>query len=322
MSVNQSAKIGFDFTQLNAPRDAAAKPNGAFALQMAQFQSAALNNLISSAMSGKSGQGASSGNPLFASNASDGNPLYGDTSSSNSAAGANGLNAAGRNMSLCDPESGYKMMSLINKKEISYQAEFAALTEMKGEVTQLQHESEDLAALKASTDNTSVHAELQQFVDEYNTWVGEFDDEMRTDGALANSNAAKVSRYELGQSITSPFNGAKYGLQGMQDLGITIDPVSKLARLDGSKLDSVLAENKTGAIETIQSFSANFAKSAQLLNASDNFIANRLGNLDRVIHYLNANKVDLQAEFGLGDTATPSANIAQALAAYKKIARA
>ena len=72
-------------------------------------------------------------------------------------------------------------------------------------------------------------------------------------------------------------------------------------------------------IDTVQQFSANFAKSAELLNSSNNFIPNRLDNLDRVIDYIAENKTSLQAEFGLGDTARPSATVSKALAAYNRI---
>ena len=56
-----------------------------------------------------------------------------------------------------------------------------------------------------------------------------------------------------------------------------------------SKLDAALASNKDGAISTIQEFIANFAKSAELLNSANNFIPNRLANLDRVIDYITDN---------------------------------
>jgi hypothetical protein len=69
----------------------------------------------------------------------------------------------------------------------------------------------------------------------------------------------------------------------------------------------------------VQAFSANFAKSAELLNSDGNFIPNRLANLNRAITYIDDNKTSLQAEFGLGDSVNPSAQVAKALAAYKQI---
>ena len=106
------------------------------------------------------------------------------------------------------------------------------------------------------------------------------------------------------------------GFRGLADLGLTIDPTTRLATLDASKLDAALASNKAGAVNTIDEFSANFAKSAGLLNSVSNFIPNRLANLDRVIDYISENTASLQTEFGLGAPAKISDKVAKALAAY------
>jgi hypothetical protein len=72
-------------------------------------------------------------------------------------------------------------------------------------------------------------------------------------------------------------------------------------------------------LATVQEFSTNFAKSADLLNAEGNFIPRRLDNLNRVIDFIDNNKASLQAEFGLGDSAAPTGKVAQALAVYNAI---
>lgn len=296
MPINQSNKIGFDLSRLNAPRGTGDKLDSAdFKRQLAEFQTQNLNVLINAG-----NEGSSSGSDALSA-----------------------LSADGRNKSLFDPESGYDMMSLINQKEVGYKAEFAALSQMGDEILQVQGEGEDLTRLDNSTDNASIRKELQEFVEEYNRWVGEFSDEMGEGGALAQSNAAKVSRYELAQSLQNPFTGAQFGVKGLEALGLSVDPESGVAKLDVAKLDSALSGNKTAAVETLREFSNNFVKSAQLLNADNNFISNRLANLGRVVQYLDSNKTSLQAEFGLGDVASNlSANVTQALAAYGKMAKA
>ncbi|PHV12449.1 flagellar filament capping protein FliD [Chitinimonas sp. BJB300] len=305
MSVQSNPVNGFITSLTNTKRNQADTADaGSFAVQLAQFQSQNLSTLLSAAFDSKEAA----------------DPLTAQSTSGTTASGANGLSADGRNLSLFDPESGYKMMSVIRQREVSYQTEFAALTEMKTELGDIKLESEELAGLTTSTDNSNIKAELTEFVDEYNAWIKQFDAEMQAGAALADSNAAKVSRYELDQRIESPFTGAQYGVRGMAALGLTIDPTTKLATLDTAKLDSVLASNKVGAVETIQAFSGDFAKSAAMLNADNNFISNRLANLDRVIDYIGANKASLQAEFGLGD-APKVAGISQALASYKAVSR-
>jgi hypothetical protein len=79
----------------------------------------------------------------------------------------------------------------------------------------------------------------------------------------------------------------------------------------------VLASNKSGAVNTIDEFSANFAKSADLLNSRGNFIPNALDNRGRAIQYISDNLGNLQTEFGTGDRAQPNGQVAKALAAYE-----
>jgi flagellar capping protein FliD len=189
---------------------------------------------------------------------------------------------------------------------------------MKSYVSQMEDAGQHLGNISESTSNEAVAAQLQEFVGQYNSWVQRFNPDMEQGGAMADAQAAHISRYELDQSIKNPFNGARDGVHGLADLGISIDPNTKLAALDTTRLNALLANNRKGAVDTVQEFSANFAKSAELLNSDGNFIPNRLNNLDKVIHYFADHKNDLQQEFGTGDAAKPGSKIAEALAAYKQ----
>ena len=79
----------------------------------------------------------------------------------------------------------------------------------------------------------------------------------------------------------------------------------------------MLASNKSGAVNAIDEFSANFAKSADLLNAKGNFIPNSLDNRGRAIQYITDHITNLQSEFGTGNSAQPTGSVAKALAAYE-----
>ncbi len=233
------------------------------------------------------------------------------------AAGIPGLSATGRNLSLFDPESAFTMMSRINSLDATCKAQFSELSEMKAAVSEMKEAGQTLGdAVDSTSENAAITSQLQTFVSKYNEWAAEFEATVRGDGVLAGTQAADISLYELRQSIENRFNGALDGFRGLADLGLTIDPTTRLAALDTSKLDSALATNKAGAVNTIDEFSANFAKSAGLLTSASNFIPNRLANLDRVIDYISENKTSLQAEFGLGDPAKTSDKVAKALAAY------
>ena len=234
---------------------------------------------------------------------------------------AQGLSTSGRNVSLFDPESAYRMMSVINNKDVTYKAQFSELSAMKTNVSIMQQAGQTLGKVSGSMDNEAIKTELQAFAGQYNEWIKRFDGTVKTDGLLAGTQAAEISLYELEQSVENIFNGARNGFHGLRDLGLSIDQTTNLASVDTNTLDAALANNKNGVINTIQEFSANFAKSAGLLNSANNFIPNRLANLDRVIDYISDNKPALQAEFGLGDPASPSTPVARALAAYNQIFR-
>ena len=230
------------------------------------------------------------------------------------------LSADGRNMSLFDPESGYKMMSRINQFEVDFKAQFAELDAMGDAIEHMEAVAAHLAdAVDTSTTNSDIVTQLQSFIDQYNAWEDRFDDTVAQGGVLDNIQAAEISLYELEQSVSSIFHGAtgpNGGVSGLKDLGITIDPVSKQATLDIARLNSVLATNKGGVVSAIDDFGAHFAQSADMLNSEGNFIQNALNNRSRAIDYIANNKTNLQSEFGTGDAAAPSSATAKALAAY------
>ena len=229
-----------------------------------------------------------------------------------------GLSAAGRNMALSDPESAYQMMTVINKDDVSYKAQFSELSEMKSWVFQMQDAGQSLGSIALSTGNDSIKSHLQGFAGQYNNWIQRFNPDIQQGGLLADTQAAQASKFELEQNVNNRIFGIKDGVHGLSDLGFTIDLNTKLASMDTAKLDSLLATNKQGVVDTLQEFSANFAKSASLLNSDGNFILKQLDNLNRAIHFITDNKASLQEEFGTGNAAKPTGQVAQALAAYNQ----
>lgn len=288
------------------------------------MQAQLLNSLMSSGSDTKNNDSWATIFSLLASNGTQLDQLSSDplsllTQGSNiSQSSIKGIPAAGRNMALADPESAYKMMTVINKDDVSYKAQFSELSQMKSYVFQMQDAGQGLGSIVLSTGNDSIKSQLQDFVGQYNNWIQRFSPDIQQGGLLADTQAARASRFELEQNVNNRFFGIKDGVHGLGDVGITIDPNTRLASLDTAKLDSVLATNKQGVVDTVQEFSTNFTKSASLLNSEGNFILKQLGNLDRVIHYIADNKDSLQKEFGIGDPAKPTGQIAQALAAYNQ----
>lgn len=324
MSISGLSNSGFNYALFNVGNMASQAKLGALARQTSDsgglFDSLALQaaNLRSEVLGTLLGSGTDSTDSSAGIDA-----LLASLSASVNAAGqgggANGLSATGRNTALYDPESAYDMMSVINDNDVNYKAQYSELSQMKTYLSELRQHGENLGDINLTTANDSIATRLQAFAGQYNDWVKRFAADMERGGLLTETQAAQVSRYELEQSIENIFNGTRDGLHGLGDLGLTIDPATDLAVVDSAKLESVLASNKQGAVNALQEFSANFARSAELLVSDGNLIPNRLDNLDRVIDYFADNKSSLQAEFGLGDTPKPSGQIARALAAYNRI---
>lgn len=227
------------------------------------------------------------------------------------------LAESGRNTALFDPESAYTMMSFINNSEVSFKAQYAELASMGEEVEHLEEIGGALADADLITPNEDIKARIEAFSAEYNRWIDRFSPDTRPGGILDNVQAAEVSLFELEQNITNVFVGAKDGFRGLDDIGISIDPQTRKISFDPAVLDSALAANKPGVVAAIDQFSADFAKSADLLNQADNMIPRQLDNRQRAIDFISSHRSSLEAEFGRGDAAQPAGQVARALAAYE-----
>ena len=239
------------------------------------------------------------------------------TAALNPSGDVGGPSSTGRNSALFDPESAYNMMSLINSSDALYKAQYSELSQMKTGVARMQAAGQGLGDITAAPAD-EIQARLQHFVAQYNDWRQSFGPDVQQGGLLAGTQAAQVSLYELEQSVENIFNGATDGIHGLGDLGITIDPETHLAALDTRQFQAALSTNPQGALNAVHEFGANFAKSAGLLNADNNFIPSQLDNLGRAIHYIADNEDALTQEFGTGDAAKPTGKEAQALAAYNR----
>jgi hypothetical protein len=221
-------------------------------------------------------------------------------------------------MALPDPESAYKMMTEINYRSVQYQAQHSTLNDMQSGVTQLGQAAAKLDSISPESSFSAVKSQLQSFADQYNSWRREFDTDSQDPELLGNTQAAQAARHALQSSISSPFHGALNGLQGLSALGLEIDPVSKMAKLDVAAFEKIWNKQPADATAAIQDFSKNFTEAANLLTTNGNFFQKQLGNLDRAIDYIQSNQTALQNEFGLGDPPKLSQRLALAVAEYQR----
>jgi hypothetical protein len=227
--------------------------------------------------------------------------------------------AVGRNLSLFDPESAYRMMSVINTKEANYKAEYVVTSDLKVAVSDLQGVAKRLGTLDANATADEIRSGIESFAAAYDDWIRRFDGELRGAGILADSQAAKIAHWELRQSVEYYFHGAASGMHGMADLGLSIDPQTRLARFDPQRLEQALDTNRPGVLATLNEFSASFTRAAELLNSENNFIANRMTQLDRALSYVRDNIASLRTEFGQGDAADLYGRKAEAVTRYDRL---
>lgn len=227
-----------------------------------------------------------------------------------------GGSSAGFNMALNDPMSAYTMMTRINVLDVTYKAQYSELSKMDAHLPHLAEAAQQLGNTATTDTHDSIEARLQDFIRQYNAWVQRFKPDVQPQGVLANIQAGELPLYELDQVIESRFIGAKDGLNGLADLGISIDANTGLMSLNTSQLVAALANNKQAVVDAIGEFSTKFAAEANLLASDDNLIQHRLNNLNGAIVYIDGNVGGWQKEFGSGDAANPTGRIAQALAAY------
>ena len=229
---------------------------------------------------------------------------------------AGDLLAVGSNASANGINAGEAMMTTINGLDITYKAQFSALNQMESNLPQLQAAAQQLGTVNGPDGSDTLRTRLEDFAQQYNAWVQRFSPDMQQGGVLANTQAAEVSVYELKQSITNPFVGAKDGFNGLSSMGITIDPNTGLLSVDSAQLGSAWANNQQGVVDAISEFSANFSTSAGLLASNGNIVRDQLNNLGSAIGYIDGNAAALQKEFGNGAAADSTGQVAQALAAY------
>lgn len=104
-------------------------------------------------------------------------------------------------------------------------------------------------------------------------------------------------------------------------MGITTDKKTGLASIDHGLLDAALAKDKGKAVFAVSDFGKNFDAMVDSLTSVNNSQLRQMDNLDRAVHWIMANRDDVQKEFGPGAAATPNEAFARAAARYDQIAK-
>jgi hypothetical protein len=217
---------------------------------------------------------------------------------------------------------GQNMVTVLNRVEVSFKAQYAELGHMRQTLIQEQDAARKLIDFNAQSDATELKAALNDFVASYNAGVNRFAPEVAQGGILEGSWEAERARFATERDISYLLTGSEVGVKGgLASLGITTDRKTGLASMDESMLDAALAKNKGTTITAINDFGKAFVLTVDNLNAVGHAQLRQMDNLDRAVHWIDANRAAVQKEFGPGAAATPNDAFAKAAARYDQIAK-
>jgi len=217
---------------------------------------------------------------------------------------------------------GQNLVTVINRVEVSFKAQFSELSELKNSLMQEQDAAQKLTMLNGQTSNSDIKAMLAIFIESYHAGVNRFGPDVAKGGILEGSQEAARARFATQREINNILIGAEFGIAGgLTALGISTDPQTGLASIDQTTLDTTLAQNKEANIHTVINFATAFSATVANINAPDNPQDRQLKNLDKAIHWIKDNKSAVEMEFGPGAAATPNQTFARAAAQYDQMAK-
>ncbi len=228
-----------------------------------------------------------------------------------------GLDAAG---SFSTP--GQNMITVLNRVEVTFKAQFSELGEMRHSLVTEQAAAKKLTELGADSSGADVKAALANFVETYNAGVNRFAPAVDKGGVLEGSWEAARARFATQRDINYVLNGSEVGIKGdLAKLGITTDPKTGLASIDNATLDGALAKDKGHVVAAVNAFANTFVTTVDFLNAKGHAQQRQMSNLDRAVDWIDDNRESVQKEFGPGAAATPNEAFAKAAARYDQMAK-
>ena len=228
-----------------------------------------------------------------------------------------GLDAAG---SFSTP--GQNMITVLNRVEVTFKAQFSELGEMRHSLVAEQGAARQLAGLTADSAKADIKAELAHFLETYNAGVNRFAPAVDKGGILEGSWEAARARFATQRDIGYVLNGSEVGIKGdLAKLGVTTDPKTGLAAIDQAKLDGALDKDPGHVVASLTAFANTFVTTVDFLNAKGHSQQRQMANLDRAVNWIGDNKAAVQKEFGPGAAATPNAAFAKAAGNYGQMAR-
>ena len=216
---------------------------------------------------------------------------------------------------------GQNMVTVLNRVEVTFKAQFSALGEMRHSLVAEQAAANKLTGLSTDSSSADIKAGIAHFVDTYNAGVNRFAPAVDKGGILEGSWEAGRARFATERDISYILNGSEVGIKGnLTQLGISTDPKTGLASIDDARLEVALAKDQVHVLASVTAFANTFVTTVDFLNAKGHSQQRKMANLDSAVHWIGDNKAAVQKEFGAGAAATPNAAFAKAAAHYDEMA--
>ncbi len=217
---------------------------------------------------------------------------------------------------------GQNMITVMNRVEVSFKAQFAQLSEMRKSLLDGQDAAQALGELDAQSSNADIKAALDHFVAVYNDGVNRFAPDVGRGGVLEGSPEAIRARFATMRDINHILTGSEFGLKGgLATLGISADPRTGLATVDHQKLDAELALHRGRNLNAINDFADAYSGTVDSIDAPGHAHGRQLDNLNRAVNWIRDNRAAVEKEFGPGAAATPDEAFANAAARYDAMAK-
>jgi hypothetical protein len=218
---------------------------------------------------------------------------------------------------------GQNMVTVLNRVEVTFKAQHAELGEMRTSLIHEQDAAHALQGLGAQSTAAEIGAAVDQFVARHNAGVSRFAPELKAGGVLEGSWEAERALFATDRDIDYILNGSEVGVKpgGLAAIGISTDPKTGMASVDHAQLNAALAKDHGNVVSALRAFGSTFSTTVDTLNAADHAQVRQMANLDRAVHWIDANKADVQKEFGPGAAATPNDAFANAAARYDAMAK-
>lgn len=183
-----------------------------------------------------------------------------------------------------------------NRQEL-YTAQLSALGSYRQEIGEIGQHASKLQDLGADATNADVKTAVTDFMARFNEMVKNQAPNF-ADGATFDDLAPATSaRFAMERDIEDGGNGsAKMGYGGLGLVGISIDPETRMMKMDEAKFDAALASNGEGVKQAVKDLGTKLKSSTDVYTDDNKFVGNRMRRLQDAITFIDQRLPGIEAQ--------------------------